>query len=99
METGDAVLRDRECQVTTRDAAHLDQFVFSEDVVVADVSETTGQWAVFGPKSVALLRQALGASLDGIELDRLAVLDNRSAPWKGELITIVRRDDLGEIGF
>lgn len=99
IETGDAILMDLEPHATTRVAAHLDQFVFSEDVVVVNVTESTRQLGVFGPRSTQVLRDALGASIDGVDLDRLLVLANRAFIWNGQPVTIVRRDDLGEIGF
>jgi folate-binding protein YgfZ len=99
VETGDAILMDLEPHATTRVVAHLDQFVFSEDVVVVDVTESTRQLAVFGPRSTQVLRDSLGASVDGIDLEGLPVLSNRAIAWNGQPVTIVRRDDLGEIGF
>ncbi len=100
VETGDAVLMDLERQVTPRVVAHLDQFVFSEDVVVSDVSDSIRQLGVFGPKSPEVLRQ-LELFSEAFDFDRLNVLDNRTSPWRetGEVVTVVRRDDLGETGF
>jgi folate-binding protein YgfZ len=46
-----------------------------------------------------VLRDALGASVDAVDLERLPVLSNRAIAWNGQPVTIVRRDDLGEIGF
>lgn len=100
VETGDAVLMDLERQVTPRVVAHLDQFVFSEDVVVSDVSDSIRQLGVFGPKSPEVLRQ-LELFFEPFDFERLNVLDNRTSPWRerGEVVTVVRRDDLGETGF
>jgi folate-binding protein YgfZ len=100
VETGDAVLMDLERHVTPRVVAHLDQFVFSEDVVVSDVSDSIRQLGVFGPKSADVLRE-LVLSSEAFDFDRLNVLDHRTSPWRktGEVVMIVRRDDLGETGF
>ena len=38
VETGEAILMDLEAEVTARVGAHFEQFVFSEDVEVVDVS-------------------------------------------------------------
>ena len=100
VETGDAVLMDLERYVTPRVVAHLDQFVFSEDVVVSDVSDSIRQLGVFGPKSADVLRE-LDLSSEAFDFDRLNVLDHRTSPWRntGEVVMVVRRDDLGETGF
>ena len=42
VETGEAILMDLETAVTARVAGHLEQFVFSEDVEVADASGLDG---------------------------------------------------------
>ena len=49
VETGEAILMDLEADVCGTVAAHLEQFVFSEDVEVADVSASVAQLGVFGP--------------------------------------------------
>jgi folate-binding protein YgfZ len=97
IETGEVVLLDLERAVTGRVAAQLDQFVFSEDVVVTDVSDATGQLGVFGPASADVVRRLSPART--VDLEELRVLDNRATTWQGEPVTIVRRDDLGGLGF
>jgi folate-binding protein YgfZ len=99
IETGDAILMDLEPEATVRVAAHLEQFVFSEDVTVVNITDATRQLGVYGPRSTEVLRDALGDSLDGGDFERLPVLANRAITWNGQPVTIVRRDDLGEIGF
>jgi folate-binding protein YgfZ len=98
VETGEAVLMDLERHVTPGVAAQLDRFVFSEDVVVADVTDATGQLGVFGPTSSDVVRRVF-QRLGGVDLEALGVLDNRATAWHGEPVTIVRRDDLGGLGF
>jgi folate-binding protein YgfZ len=98
VETGEAVLMDLEGNAAPRVAAQLDQFVFSEDVVVTDVSGATVQLGVFGPESADVVRRVL-ADVASIDLEGLHVLDNRATAWQGEPVMIVRRDDLGGLGF
>lgn len=98
-ETGDAVLMDLEGGVASKVAAHLEQFVFAEDVVVSDITAATRQMGVIGPKSAEALR-AVFSSTDGeVAFDRMSVLGNCVVSWKGESITVERRDDFGELGF
>lgn len=60
IETGDAVLLDLESEVTAKVFAHLDQFIFSEDVQVSDETATLAQLGVFGPQAAEVVRQVLG---------------------------------------
>ena len=56
VETGEAILMDLEAEVTARVAAHLEQFVFSEDVEVSDVSAVARhRSAIFGPLAADVL--------------------------------------------
>jgi folate-binding Fe-S cluster repair protein YgfZ len=43
IETGEAILMDLERDVTAKVAAHLEQFIFSEDVQVGDESDVLSQ--------------------------------------------------------
>ena len=101
METGEAVLLDLEREVAARVAAHLEQFVFSEDVAVADVTGSIAQLGVFGPRAADVVCRALdsSATTNASDLERLPVLGNRPSTWDGSPVTIVRRDDLGGLGF
>lgn len=98
-ETGDAMLMDLEAAVASKVAAHLEQFVFAEDVVVSDITAATRQVGVVGPKSAEALRAVLASSGDEIAFEELSVLGNRAVSWKGESITVERRDDFGGLGF
>jgi folate-binding protein YgfZ len=109
IETGDAILMDLERAVTARVAGHLAQFVFSEDVEVTDVSGSTAQLGIFGPDAahvVSRVFESHGApALTTADLEALRVLENRTVNWGGAAehstspVTIVRRDDLGGLGF
>jgi folate-binding protein YgfZ len=102
VETGEAILMDLEGALTARVAGHLEQFVFSEDVEVADVTGSIAQLGVFGPRSADVVSRVLGeqgSPLTGADLDDLAVLANRPWAWREAAATVVRRDDLGGLGF
>ena len=59
LETGADILIDLEGFVTGAIAEHLERFIFSEDVEVANVSGSTAQLGVFGPQSAAAIARAL----------------------------------------
>jgi folate-binding protein YgfZ len=101
VETGEAILIDLEGHVAARVGAHLEQFVFSEDVEVSDVSGSVAQLGVFGPLSAAVIEGVLGSQVSAPtgDLAGLRVLDNRTWAWNGAPVTVVRRDDLGGLGF
>ena len=93
---------DLERAVTARVGGHLEQFVFSEDVEVADVSGSLAQLGVFGPHAADVVGRVLGeqgSPLSSADLEGLAVLANRTSAWHGAAATVVRRDDFGELGF
>lgn len=54
-ELGDGVLLDLEAGVTESVRAHLDMFVITEDVVVTNVTATTAQVGLYGPKADDIL--------------------------------------------
>jgi folate-binding protein YgfZ len=101
VETGEAILMDLERAVTARVGGHLEQFVFSEDVAVAEVSGSIAQLGVFGPRAADVVSRVAGegSPLTAADLYGLAVLASRSWTWHGAPATVVRRDDLGGLGF
>jgi folate-binding protein YgfZ len=101
METGDAIVMDLEREVTPHIAAHLDRFVITEDVTVADESGRAAQLGVYGPGAAAVVAAALGPDAPALrDLEQMAVLANRTLPGGGEsAVLIVRRDDVGVAGF
>jgi folate-binding protein YgfZ len=104
VETGEAVLIDLEAEVSARVAGHLEQFVFSEDVEVTNVSGSVAQLGVFGPQAAGVVSRVLGSqdlarAPSPTDLEGLRVLDNRTWAWRGAPVTVVRRDDVGVLGF
>jgi folate-binding protein YgfZ len=98
IETGEAVVIDLERAVAQRVAGHLEQFVFSEDVEVADVSASVGQIGVFGPRAAAIVSDVVGGTSPA-DLEALTVLGHLTRPWNGAPALVVGRDDLGGVGF
>lgn len=104
VETGEAILMDLEPAVAERVGDHLEQFVFSEDVEVADVSKAIAQIGVFGPRAADVISRALSAqesrpAVNPADLASLSVLANRTWLWHGASAIVVRRDDVGGPGF
>jgi tRNA-modifying protein YgfZ len=99
VETGDAILMDLERDVTARVAAHLDQFIFSEDAQVRDVSDEVSQIGVFGPKAADVLALVLDAGSVPIDLASLRPLSNVLSRFRGTGVLVVSRDDAGVHGF
>ena len=89
VETGEAMLMDLEAEVTARVGAHLEQFVFSEDVEVADVSAALAELGVFGPLAAEVLGRVFSApdavpAIGRAELETLGVIANGTiAPEAG----------------
>ena len=60
------------------------------------------QLGVFGPRAADVVGRVLGGQgspLTAADLDGLAVLASRPWTWHGAAATVVRRDDLGGVGF
>ena len=97
-ELGDVILIDLP-SVETKNAvlAKLDQFIFSEDVQLGDVTDAFAQLAIVGPESA----QVLAALLDQPP-DRLVSLPEHGAlrgSVAGGSAIVTRIDDAGEPGF
>jgi len=97
-ELGDVMLLTLEGVVKDAVMAKLDQFLFSEDVQIGDVTGTFAQIAVVGPQAGAAVAAALGT----IGADALAALPehgNLRVDWRGGAAIVTRITDIGEPGF
>jgi folate-binding protein YgfZ len=97
-ELGDAVLLTMLDEVKATVLARLDQFIFSEDVQLGDVSGTFAQIAIAGPAASSAVAAATG-SLTVAALDALPLHGNIRGERNGAPIIVTRIDDLGEPGF
>jgi folate-binding protein YgfZ len=96
-ELGDVILIELARDVKDTVLQKLDQFVFTEDVQLGDVSETFGGVAVVGPASAAAV-----ARLTGVGADVIASLPNPGAcrgTFGGEPAIVLRTTDMGMPGF
>jgi len=97
-ELGDALLAIVDRAVRETVLAKLDQFIFSEDVQLGDVTDTFAQVAVVGPEAAAVV----GELLDDVDEQTLSALPehgNRRAAFRGQAAIVARITDTGEPGF
>ncbi|HET7219878.1 MAG TPA: hypothetical protein VFJ02_17595, partial [Vicinamibacterales bacterium] len=99
IETGAAIVMDLAREVTPQIAAHLDRFVITEDVAVTDESGSVAQLGIYGPAAASAIAAALAPDAPPAgELERMAVLENRTIAAREDSILLVRRDDVGVAG-
>ncbi len=97
-ELGDVMLLTTSGAVKDGVMARLDQFIFSEDVQLGDVSETFAQIAVVGPGAAA----CVASLVSGVSEERLRGMsehDNARGAWTEGAAIVVRVMDTGESGF
>ena len=97
-ELGDVILLTLSGDVTATVLGKLDQFIFSEDVKLGDVTETFGQFAVIGPGAA----KVVAAVVTGVRADALSALaehGNVRAFVDGRRAIVTRVTDTGEPGF
>jgi folate-binding protein YgfZ len=97
-ELGDLILLTMTGDVTATVLARLDQFIFSEDVQLGDVTSTFAQYAVVGPGAAKVVSDVL----DGVSPEVLSTLShhaNMRASVGGHAVIIARITDTGEPGF
>jgi folate-binding protein YgfZ len=97
-ELGDVILLSLPGEVKDTMLARLDQFLFSEDVQLGDVSDTFAALAVVGPRAAAGV-EALMDVPGGAPLGWLAEHGNLRAQFGGQPAIVVRVTDTGEPGY
>ena len=97
-ELGDVILIAVHGDVKDALVARLDQFIFSEDVQLGDVTATFAEIAVVGPESAAIVSRVL----TGVAADALTALPehgNLRAAFGDAPAIVTRIGDVGEAGF
>lgn len=96
-ELGDAMLL--ALPRATKDVvlAKLDQFIFSEDVQLGDVSDTFASLTIVGPDAARLLTSTL--VVDAGDLNNWPAYGNRRVVLDGQPVIVLRSSDAGEPGF
>ncbi len=97
-ELGDVILLALHRKAKDTVLARLDQFVFSEDVQLGDVTETFDCVAVVGPRAAAVASHVLEGVPDG-DLQSFGRHAARRVTFRGEPAIVVRALDIGVPGF
>jgi tRNA-modifying protein YgfZ len=95
-ELGDAILLDVPVGLAADIGAHLDRFVFSEDVQVQDVTAERAEVGLYGPASAAIVSRVLQPARD---LEDQPVFANTTGTFEGSAVLIVRSDEAGVLGY
>jgi folate-binding protein YgfZ len=96
-ELGDVILLVVGRDVKDTLIAKLDQFVFTEDVQLGDVTDTFGAVAIVGPRAAHVVGDALGLSEDVVAA--LPEHGNLRVQFNGDPAIVLRVTDLGVPGF
>jgi folate-binding protein YgfZ len=97
-ELGDVILITLPLDVKDAILARLDQFVFSEDVTLGDVTGRFAAVTVIGPESTAIAARALREMLPGA-LTSLPDHGNLRAVFDGQPVVVLKVSDAGERGY
>ena len=102
LDLGDMTLLDLDRSVTADVMSKLDQFVFSEDVKLGDLSEAFGKLVVAGPSAAAVVAAVIegaGGPLQAGDLSGWPPFRNLRASFRGQVVVVAASDDLGIAAF
>jgi tRNA-modifying protein YgfZ len=97
-ELGDVMLLAMSGDVKDTVLAKLDQFIFTEDVQLGDVSATFAQVAVVGPQAAPAVARLI-AGVTEATLRGMPDHANARAEWQGAPAILTRTNDAGEPGY
>jgi tRNA-modifying protein YgfZ len=98
-ELGDVILLAVARESVDAVMSKLDQFIFSEDVQLGDVSLTFGAVAVVGPRAAAIVSEVV-ALPDGSALPAsLPEHGNLRGEFEGETVVVIQVTDAGVAGY
>jgi len=95
-ELGDRMLIDLPSDLAEAVRAHLDRFVFSEDVQVEDVSAALTEVGVYGPSAASVLEKVAAPSADLVSLPLFGTVTRTIDDTD---VLIIRSDESGVSGF
>ncbi len=105
-EMGDSLLADLVGEVARGVCERWSQFIFSEDVAIEDLSESTAQLGIYGPRASEVLENALAAGrLPGEPTPSAQLLESMrlyaNSRWNfgAAPVFVLRSDDAGVMGF
>jgi folate-binding protein YgfZ len=94
LELGDAILLDVSPHVTETVRAHLERFIFSEDVDVRDVTSERAEIGVYGPVAGAVVSRVADAAVE-----HLPMFGSTQTTFDGFPLLVVRSDEPGVDGY
>jgi folate-binding protein YgfZ len=97
LDLGEVLLIDLDHDLSADVLARLDQFVFSEDVELGDVTETFGLVSVVGPSAAVVMSSVLGEL--PAELGSWTEFQNTKAAFAGDVAFVVSSTEVGAEGF
>lgn len=103
LELGDMILLDLDRSVTPDVLAKLDQFVFTEDVKLGDLSDAFGKLVVAGPAAPTVVAAAVaaadGRALSVDDLSGWSTFRNMRAAFGGQVVVLAASDEPGVKSF
>lgn len=96
-ELGDVLLLSMSVEVRDAVLAKLDQFIFTEDVQLGDVTATFRGTGVVGPRASEMVARVL--PIDRAALDRLPLHGNLRTTFQEQPAIVIRASDLGVDGY
>jgi len=104
-ETGDAIVIDLDITIAAATAKALSEYVFSEDVQIADVSQDWHRIQLHGPKALEVVAALAGSDTQRTDPAHSSAADVQLAhgkcaarAWQGAPMHIIRRDIAGTVG-
>jgi folate-binding protein YgfZ len=96
VELGEAILIDLPSFVSESVLAHLERFVFSEDVQIRDITAERAEVGLYGPVAGSLVAGVLKSSVD---LAAMPLFGCAAVPSQGNDAIVIRSDEAGVDGF
>jgi folate-binding protein YgfZ len=98
-QLGDVVLLSLARDVTPAVLGRLDQFVFSEDVQLGDVSDTFGSIAIVGPRAADIAASVIAVAPGAQPIGSLPEHGNVRGTFEDQAAIVLRISDTGEPGY
>ena len=92
-ELGDDMLVDLESGVLETVRSRWEQFIFSEDVKIEPLTQSTAEIGVYGPGAAAVIASAFAGA------EGMPMLGSRRWDFQGAPAVVIRSDDIGVDGF
>jgi folate-binding protein YgfZ len=96
LESGDMILLDIPAALREQVLQRLDQFIFSEDVQLGDLTDALRAVSLHGPRAASVVASVVSGIPNAGEW---AQYQNARAEWAGTTLVIARIDQLGVPGF